>query len=114
MLYLYAITFVNTIRHTATNFDSAEVSNYLLIYSDIVEPAVVGNEMSRLLYVTPRQADVSRDLLEIRNVRYMSVAKPIVNDISFLFTDEAGRQLLFQDGYLPTLLTLHFYSLKKV
>lgn len=109
MLYLYAVTFVNSIRAAAIRYASAEISNYLLIYSDIVEPSIVGNAMSRILYVAPRQSDVNRDTVEIRNVRYERVSKSVVNDISFLFTDENGRQLIFQDGYLPTLLTLHFY-----
>lgn len=114
MLYLYAVTFVNSIRTAAMRYASTEISNYLLIYSDIVEPSIVGNTMTRVLYVAPRQTDVNRDTVEIRNVRYARVSKTIISDISFLFTDENGRQLIFQDGYLPTLLTLHFYLPKNV
>lgn len=109
MLYLYSFTFINTVRKQV-GFSNDHVSNYLLIYTDMVIESIVGNEVARLLYATPRKSDVQQDYAEVRHVRYIKVAKSFISDISFLFCNERGHQYLFESGYLPTWLTLHFVN----
>lgn len=107
MLYLYCVSFVNTVRNVTLQY-TENISNYLLIYSDIVEGSIVGSEVVRFLYAAPRHSEVERDAIEIRNIKYFRLCKSYISEISLIFCDERGRQIMFQDGYLPCYVTLHF------
>lgn len=108
MLLLYAETFVNTLQGLLSNYQTAGKTSYLLLYCDLVAPTIVGDELARLLYVAPRQSDVERDVLEIRNVKYFPVNKRIITSISFFFADELGRQIMFESGLTPVYIGLTF------
>lgn len=108
MLYLYAITFVNAIRNAALQYHQPAPSNYVFLYSDLVSPSIVGSEMARLLYAGVRQSEAEQDVIEVKNAKYLRVLKTYIPTISFFFADETGRQIMFEDGYLPVMIQLHF------
>lgn len=109
MLQLYALTFVNAVRVYSDHFSrSVTESNYLLIYSDFVDQSVCGNTLSRLLYITNRKNAIEEDVINVQNVRYIPIAKNYIEDMSFFFSDERSRQIIFESGFKPTLIVLHF------
>lgn len=111
-LYMYALTFCNTVRFLAgSNIPEPETtSNYILVYSNLIDPSIVGDTYARLLFITSRQTEVNKDIIQVQNIKYMNVSKKYVDEISFLFCDEQGRQIVFEDGYLPTCIVLHFHK----
>lgn len=109
MLLIYAKTFVNVLHQLlSTQGLNRKISNFLLMYTDIVESQIVGNSISKLLYATPRNADVDKDQILIRNTKYLPLCKSFIEDISFYFADEAGHQIVFESGFLPAYVVLHF------
>jgi len=110
MLQHYALTVINTIRlHAKHGFDLEEhESEFLLIYTDIIEGHIVGNEIAKVLFLTHRQKHMPIDHTDVKHVQYFPLCKSYIEDISILFTDENASQLILESGYSPTSIVLKF------
>lgn len=107
ILQLYALSIINFIRSYITNLWE-NTSNYLLLYTDIIKPNIVGEGFSKLLYCTMRRKEAVEDMIEVKNVKYYQLDKKFIEEISFYFADENSRQIVFENGFLPTCIILHF------
>lgn len=110
ILFNAAFLFINELLNQivisyGTTFED---SDYLLIYSDIIEERIVGNNLSKVLFLTTRNKNAAMEQLDIKNVHYIPVIKKNINEVSFYITDEEGNQIVFEDGKTPTSITLHF------
>lgn len=83
-------------------------SYYVMIYSDFVEPHVVGDQISNILYLTTTPNNKKSGLIEVKNLQYIPVNKSYIESMTFKLCNEYGEQLFLAPGYLPTSITLHF------
>lgn len=107
-LLTYGMAFINAIREKSLAISSHE-SQMLLIYTDIVSESIVGDLLAKLLFITKR-AKGNNEPVVVQNVRYIALSKSFIEDISFIFCDELGAQIMFEDGFSPTVVHLHFKS----
>lgn len=85
--------------------------NYLCIYSDLVEPRIIGDRLSRALYIQPiidENKWLERQFVEINNVEYYPIEKKEISEISILIADETGEQINFNEDVFNTMVSLHF------
>lgn len=109
MLQLLAMSFINSMRHNSLYFTNRDMhANFLLIYTDFIEPSICGNALSRLLLLTSRKLRVTDDLISVKNVKYYRVSKKYIETMSFLFADEKGSQILMENSWSPSSIVLHF------
>lgn len=81
---------------------------YIAVHTDIIEPRIVGNSISRVLYFGSKKTNYDLDEIFIQNVQYVPVTKNYIEEISFIITNENGERILFESGYKPISLTLKF------
>lgn len=110
ILYTAAFTFINELLTQVLGKYSIifEDSNYLLIYTDIIEERIVGDSLSKVLYLTNRDKNANIEQLDVKNIQYIPVIKQSINEISIFIADEQGQQIVFESDKTPTCLTLHF------
>lgn len=88
-----------------------EPFNYLCIYTDIIQPRIVGDRMTRILYMNPIQNEndwLNRNVVNIKNVEYYPLESSTISEINILIADETGEQINFNDSTFSTMLLLHF------
>lgn len=113
MLYNVLTQFVAHLRMAFQEHRSFHTkdSSYMLIYTDIIEPRICGNEIARVLFMCTRRPSEILDEIFVKNVQYHVVGKTYLEEISILICDEMGRQIIFESGYKPCSVTLHFKPL---
>lgn len=85
--------------------------NYVCYYTDIIEPRIFGNKLSRALHMSPVMNDseiVQKNAADLLNVEYCRIEKKNISEINILIADETGEQINFDAGVFNTLITLHF------
>lgn len=87
-------------------------SYYVMIYSDFVEPHVVGDQISNILYLTSTPNNDKTESIEVKNLQYIPVNKFYIDSMAFKLCNEYGEQLFLAPGYLPTSISLHFKKVK--
>ncbi|HBK82592.1 MAG TPA: hypothetical protein DDZ41_03200 [Flavobacterium sp.] len=91
-------------------------SNYLCIYSDIIKPRIIGDQVSRVMYIHPIQSNNNnnineRNVINIKNVEYYPLEKSNISEIDILLADETGEQIDFNNSSFSTMISLHFKKL---
>lgn len=108
LMYKKAKAFINEFKALAVKTNPVG-SNYVLIYTDIIEGHTVGNiNNAKVLYMSERKAQA--EPLVVTNIQYFPVEKKVISDISCYISNEEGEQLVFgeSDPPKPTVLVLHF------
>lgn len=110
ILYTAVFTFINEfLTQTANKYGfEFEDSDYLLIYTDIIEERIIGDNLSKVLYLTNRDKNTNIEQLDVKNIQYIPVIKQNLDEISVFIADEQGQQIVFVSDTTPTCLTLHF------
>ena len=89
-------------------------SNYLCIYSDIIKPRIIGDQVSRVMYIHPIQSNNNINewnVINIKNVEYYPLEKSNISEIDILLADETGEQIDFNNSSFSTMISLHFKKL---
>lgn len=110
ILYNAVFTFINQmLTQVVINHNSVfEDSDYLLIYTNIIEERIIGDGLSKVLYLTNRGKNTVIEQLDVKNIQYIPVIKQNIDEISVFIADEQGQQFVFESDKTPTCLTLHF------
>ena len=84
--------------------------NYLCIYSDILKPRIIGDRISRAMYIHPMQNSEmnERNVVNIKNVEYYPLEKTNIEEIDILLADETGEQIDFNNSSFSSMILLHF------
>lgn len=85
--------------------------NYICFYTDLIEPRIFGNKLSRALHMSPVlniEEMNHRHTDNLLNVEYCKIEKKHVSEINILIADETAEQINFDGGDFNTLITLHF------
>lgn len=85
--------------------------NYLCIYSDIIQPRIIGDRVSRMLYMHPIKHEndlLNRNVININNIEYYPLERTQISEINVLIADETGEQINFDDSTFSTMILLHF------
>lgn len=85
--------------------------NYLCIYSDIIRPRIIGDCVSRIMYMHPIQNEnelLNRNVININNIEYYPLERTQISEINVLIADETGEQINFEDSTFSTMILLHF------
>lgn len=96
---------------TTTTTIKTNLPNYICMYSDIIKPRIIGNQLSRFLSMTPvLNESILKERTEqiIRNVEYCRLERTRISEINILIADETGEQLNFRNDTFATMLLLHF------
>lgn len=96
-------------KEVASNIDF----NYVMLYSDLVQPRCVGGLFTNILYLATTRYNNKPGLIEVKNMQYLPVNKNYIETLSFKLCNEYGEQLFLEPGYLPTGITLHFKKVDK-
>lgn len=106
-LYFEALKFITPLQKDAERVKLSG-SHYVAIYTDIIEPYINGNSLSKILYLSDREND-SKPLF-VTNIQYHKIEKTLINAISIFIANDQGEQLLFGESNpsKPTALVLHF------
>lgn len=103
------------INYNVKNYESfVEIFNqinYVCIYSDIIKPRIVGDRISRIMYMQPMQNEnywLDRNVKTIKNIEYCPLESSIISEINILIADETGEQIHFNDDTFSTMISLHF------
>lgn len=84
-------------------------TGYMLIYSDIIKPRIIGNTMARVLTMYPMITKTDTyQAIDIVNIQYCPIEKFSISNINILITNEEGEQINFEDGFFNTSIVLHF------
>lgn len=86
--------------------------NYVCIYTDIIEPRILGGKLSRAMVMYPMRTRENQNEyphnLQIKNIQYCRVDKNRITDISVMLADETGAKLNFIDSDFSTMIVIHF------
>lgn len=85
--------------------------NYMCIYSDIIKPVIVGNQLSRAILVKPiiyEDSGRTRTIINILNPSYVQLDQKYISEIKILLNDERGEQINFIDDTFQTMIRLNF------
>lgn len=88
-----------------------EPLNYLCIYTDMIKPRIIGDRLTRALYMQPIQNESdwsSRNVIDVKNVEYYPLEFIDMSEINILFADETGEQINFNNSTFSTMVLLHF------
>lgn len=88
-----------------------EPLNYLCIYTDIIKPRIIGDNLSRALHMQPIQNErnwTNRNVIDVNNIEYYPLEFEDISEISILFADETGKQINFNNSTFSTMVLLHF------
>jgi hypothetical protein len=78
----------------------------LFVYTDIIEPRIVGDATARLLRVVPVRGEQGETTtMDLRNVHYMDVSNREFDCLEILICDDAGQKIPFTTGRV--IVTLH-------
>lgn len=113
MLYNVILQFMSHLRMAFQDHRTFHMkdSSYMLCYTDIIEPRICGNDIAKVLFIGTRRPSDILDEIFVKNIQYLVVAKNYIEEISILLCDEMGRQIIFESGYKPCSVTLHFKPL---
>ncbi len=92
-------------------YEYKEFSNYICIYSDIIKPRIIGDQVSRSLYMHPivNENDwLERNVINIKNVEYYPIEHTNISEIEILLADDGGEQIKFEKSSFSTMVLLHF------
>lgn len=92
------------------NVTQTPPSNFLLIYSDVIEEQVTSNIKTNLLHIRPYQYEknVLSNHLTFSSICYYRCSKRYFKNISIKILDESGNPTKFLSGFTPNFLVLHF------
>lgn len=85
--------------------------NYLCIYTDIIKPRIIGDHMTRALYMQPVQNEndwSKRNVIDVKNIEYYPLESTDISEVNILFADETGEQINFNNSSFSTMVLLHF------
>lgn len=85
------------------------IPHTLFLYSNIVEPSIIGNQYAPILKIVPHEDD-SDSLMyhhEIKNLEYMNLKNTNFSILEFEIRDAAGNLIDFRQDY-PTIVNLLF------
>lgn len=110
LLYYAALTFINRMRGIIMHYTSTDIedTDFLLIYCSIIRERMVGNSLSKVLYITNRWKNAPPEQIYVKNIQFMPLCQREIEEISFLLGDENSNQLILKSNSTPTALTLHF------
>jgi hypothetical protein len=102
----YSVCFLNNIESPVTiNFSGFFDINrlrpeYLMIYTDIIEQAIVGNSFSKLIKIVPvyHESTDSYKTLEFKNKEFHSLENTLVKRIKFEIRSHSGDLINFMEG----------------
>ena len=79
----------------------------MYIYTNIIEPRIVGDTTARLLRVIPAGKKQGESvMMDMKNIQYMDVTNPDFDTVEILICDETGKKVPFTTGRV--VVTLHF------
>ena len=85
--------------------------NYIMVYSDIIEPSRFGQQFINLLDILPfDQNNFSLDR-KLNNLCYKNVNKNIINDISIIIQDPSFN--IMENFSQDCIVTIHFREKKQ-
>lgn len=79
-------------------------NSMIFIYTDIIEPQVVGDVESRCLRII-NVSDVG--YYKFHPIYYYPLSKHIIESIEILITDKHGEKIIISNSITPTYLILH-------
>lgn len=85
--------------------------NYLCIYTDKIKPRIMGDRMTRALYMQPIKNvnELSnRNVIDVKNIEYYPLESINISEVNILFADETGEQINFNNLSFSTMVLLHF------
>ena len=86
-----------------------EEPNYIMIYSDIIQPSRFGSQFINILDIVPFGTTISIDR-KLNQISYKNLNKSIINDISILIQDPTFK--LMENESENCVLSLHFRKKK--
>lgn len=109
-LFHAATTFVNRLlgavqHHYLKNVDETD---FLLIYCSIIRERMVGNSLSKVLYIANRKKNARVEQIDVKNIQYFPLCQREISEITFMLGDESGNVIILESDSTPTALTLHF------
>ena len=84
------------------------VPDYLCCYCDVIQPQIIGNQLSRLLLMAPIRNFDKQPLMELNKIQYCAVEKTRISEINVLITDRYSEQIEFKPSEYMTRILLHF------
>lgn len=79
----------------------------MYVYTNIIEPRIVGDTTARLLRVIPSGKKQGESVtMDMQNIQYMDVTNPDFDTVEILICDETGKKVPFTTGRV--VVTLHF------
>lgn len=90
------------------NYAKKPDTMYLAVHCDIIAPRIIGGSISKVLYFGSKALNSKLEETYVQNVQYIPVIKDYMEEISFFISDETGTRVLFESGYKPLSITLHF------
>ena len=98
---------VSTVTTSPYVVDITGAMTSIFVYSDIVQPQLVGDMEAPLLRSIPIQGRSGEIVnLEYTNIKYVPVQKKSFENIEILIRDDTGKPVPFESG--KVLVTLHF------
>lgn len=101
--------YVNSFQHQI-NADAIKQFRLLFIYSDIVQPRMIGDSFVKCIKLY--HTDGKAEYVTFPRVEYHPVSSSTIRDITILLKDETALQADFVNSVKPTFCTLHFKKLK--
>lgn len=90
-----------------------EKSGMVMVYTDIIQPEIFGNNKIRALRAINIDNCRKQNNMEFKNVQYVPVEKKIFETIAFNISDQYGKNINFVSNYNPTKIVLHFKKFSK-
>lgn len=87
-------------------FQSTNIVTHGFIYSDIIQPRLVGDQNIKCLKIL--QKSNLQQSLEFSTIEYYPLQSNYITDISILITNDNGDKMNFENSKIPTMCTLHF------
>nr|DAC81297.1 TPA_asm: penton [Ladona dragonfly adintovirus] len=82
----------------------------IYIYTDIIQPAIVGSTSSRLM----RIVSATQNRHCFKKIYYHPVEKTRIESVEVMIADSLGRGVPFKAGMTPSRLVLHFRSKRNI
>lgn len=79
----------------------------LYVYSHIIKPRIVGDQVVRCLKVLPADPNRSQ-YIKFGRIEYYPIDTFYIRNISIIILDAQSKRIDFNESTIPTLVTLHF------
>lgn len=103
--------FIATVKEESLKLSPPLSENkFLMIYTDIVAPSLVGSSRHRIIFLHPFESNSNQSNLHVSPniISFYPIEKTRFKTISIKITDESGEQISFLDSNIPNSIALAF------